>query len=367
MTLSAQSTLQIDQSLTKGCSNQTFEQLINNLNQDETANLSIALANYLPEEARDSIQVKIIDRSEAERDWANYREFREGFIHTFGDNMEPSTCRINRLSSHCLNLSKIFRKSNESACKFPGQSDGNEYQYFQLVAGGARPDYHAEQTGENSSSSSSQSKRADQVGGGHNHGGKFLAPPASRKLSQSQLTFNPASGAVTAAPGSVVINDVHYRGPNSVLSFDEAMTKYSSNTERPRCFRMAYQHVILLFMTLGIISSNCISFGLPMLIYDPLHLHGRAQSNSAALSALGIEGTGIQCFKRNHGHGDGQAVTGSSWMSDAAHSSKQGHWTSCHVQDICNQHGAAPEWRIDPKHPEHMRNWNQKFNLICKP
>ena len=67
MILSALSTLNADQSLAaKGCSNQTFEQLINNLNHNETGNLSNALAQLLPEEAHDSIQIKIIDKSEAE-------------------------------------------------------------------------------------------------------------------------------------------------------------------------------------------------------------------------------------------------------------------------------------------------------------
>ena len=37
-----------------------------NLNHNETGNLSNALAQFLPEEARDSIEIKIIDKSEAE-------------------------------------------------------------------------------------------------------------------------------------------------------------------------------------------------------------------------------------------------------------------------------------------------------------
>jgi hypothetical protein len=58
-----------DQSFQKICTNQTFEVLINNLNHNETHNLTQALADFLPESARDSIQVKIIDKVEAQKEW----------------------------------------------------------------------------------------------------------------------------------------------------------------------------------------------------------------------------------------------------------------------------------------------------------
>ena len=59
--MSPKSTVVANQSILKGLPDQTFEQLINNLNHNETGNLTQALANYLPESARESIQVKIID------------------------------------------------------------------------------------------------------------------------------------------------------------------------------------------------------------------------------------------------------------------------------------------------------------------
>ena len=53
--MSQKSTVVVNQSLLKGLLDQTFEQLINNLNHNETANLTQALANYMPESVRDSI------------------------------------------------------------------------------------------------------------------------------------------------------------------------------------------------------------------------------------------------------------------------------------------------------------------------
>lgn len=69
----------------------------------------------------------------------------------------------------------------------------------------------------------------------------------------------------------MVLNDVALRGAGKVLSFDEAIERYSSNRDRHCCFQMAYQGATVFFMCMGIISSNCISFGLPLLTYYPYH------------------------------------------------------------------------------------------------
>ena len=55
------------------------------------------------------------------------------------------------------------------------------------------------------------------------------------------------------------------------------------------------------------------------------------------------------------------------WMQDSNDSVGSYQWTSCKIEDICSNSTGPVEWRIDPKNPEHMNNWIQKFNLICKP
>lgn len=107
---SAQSTVRLDTSHLKGATDQTFEQLINNLNQNETANLTAALATILPESARDSIQVKIIDKQEAQREWAVFRENRDGMVHTFGCSRVASLQNLRQLQHECNNISKIHAK-----------------------------------------------------------------------------------------------------------------------------------------------------------------------------------------------------------------------------------------------------------------
>lgn len=93
----------------------------------------------------------------------------------------------------------------------------------------------------------------------------------------------------------MMLNGVALRGANNVFSFDEAMERYSVNRERHPCFQMAYQCVTLLFMCLGIISSNCISFGLPLLTYYPYHQGRASPTGPFSATALGLDGTGLQC------------------------------------------------------------------------
>ena len=70
---------------------------------------------------------------------------------------------------------------------------------------------------------------------------------------------------------------------------------------------MCYQHITVCFMIMGIVSSNCISFGLPMLTYFPQSLlHGGVKASGRTGGGLwrgsggmGAEGTGLQCLRRD--------------------------------------------------------------------
>lgn len=129
---------------------------------------------------------------------------------------------------------------------------------------------------------------------------------------------------------------------------------------------MAYQVSALLFMCMGIISSNCISFGLPMLTYYPYH-KGKASSGGWLTSSfIGLDGNGLQCFKKDDDLDDA-ALPG--WLAAGSNTSKMSRWTSCRLDEVCGGNGETPqyEWRIDPRHPEYMVNWIQKLNLLCKP
>lgn len=163
----------------------------------------------------------------------------------------------------------------------------------------------------------------------------------------------------------MTLNGVALRGANNVLSFDEAMKRYSANRERHPCFQMAYQGATLLFMCLGIISSNCISFGLPLLTYYPYHSGRASPTGPFSAHALGLDGTGLQCYKKDE---QVEETALPSWLTENSTASKMSRWTSCRVDEVCGAGGVAQyEWRIDPRHPEYMTNWVQKLNLLCKP
>lgn len=40
-------------------------------------------------------------------------------------------------------------------------------------------------------------------------------------------------------------------------------------------------------------------------------------------------------------------------------------WAPCTVDHICESPGL--QWRVDPRDPEFMLNWVQKFDLLCRP
>jgi hypothetical protein len=96
-TESRPSTVRLDTSHMKTPTDQTFEQLINGLNHNETANLTAALATILPESARDSIQVQIIDKGEAQREWEMFHGNREGMVQTFGCCPSTGISKLRRL------------------------------------------------------------------------------------------------------------------------------------------------------------------------------------------------------------------------------------------------------------------------------
>ena len=65
-------------------------------------------------------------------------------------------------------------------------------------------------------------------------------PPVPRDAPPAQVVEQPRPTTQQSASGSMMLNGVALRGANKVLSFDEAMQRYSANTECHPCFRMVY-------------------------------------------------------------------------------------------------------------------------------
>lgn len=65
----------------------------------------------------------------------------------------------------------------------------------------------------------------------------------------------------------MTVNGVRILGAGQVLTLDEALSKYSSNPKRYKGLQMLYQNISFLVITLGIVSTDPITFGLHYLTH----------------------------------------------------------------------------------------------------
>lgn len=51
------------------------------------------------------------------------------------------------------------------------------------------------------------------------------------------------------------------------------------------------------------------------------------------------------------------------WLTQKNKVTKMLRWAPCSLEHVCSTN---TRWRVDPNDNEHMRNWVQKFDLVCR-
>ena len=143
------------------------------------------------------------------------------------------------------------------------------------------------------------------------------------------------------------------RGANRVLTIEAAMEKYCMNKDRPWPFQMLYQWVCFVAITAGMVCANPLHYGLYLLLHYPNH-------ELTTYPGAKHRGTGMQCYERDK---ELEEASLPSWLTDGNQVNRLMRWAPCTRAHICETDGLR--WRVDPKDPEHMLNFVQRFDLVC--